>query len=89
MAVGDAVSDHVAASTDAQPASGVEWKVSEVSGANTNLPQYKDGVATVNIVESSTAVVSGKRIHALLTNANYIGTIASNTIFFSGLQTNA
>lgn len=83
------MSTHLLASTDFQPAAGVEDVLNHVQGGNTNLPQFKDGVSVINILESSTAVVNAKDMRVYLTNDSFMGTIAGNTMWIHGVQTNA
>lgn len=89
MVVGDSVSLHLAASTDLQPAAGVEDCINHVQGSNANLAQFKDGAATINILEWPNTVTSAKDIRIYITNGSFIGTIAAGPGWVHGVQVNA
>lgn len=89
MAIGDAISLHLAASTDLQPAAGVEDVINHVQGSNANLAQFKDGAATINILEWPNTITSAKDIRIWITNDSFIGTIAAGPGWVHGVQENS
>lgn len=89
MAIGDAVALLLGASTDFQPAAGVEDVINHVQGGNLNLAQWKDGAAVQNISEWSSAIVDSKDIRGYITNSLFLGTIAGSTGCVQGVQVNA
>ena len=89
MVVGDSISLFVASSTDFQPAAGVEDVLNHIQGDNNNLPQFKDGVNSINIIETALTVTEGKDVRIYVTNDSFIGTIAVNNIWIHGVQVNS
>jgi len=86
MAIGDVVSEHIATSTDFQPAAGVECVITLMMSSNTTALQATDGTAVKNIQESITTQVISKLLKLFITNTNYITVPAGPVGFYSGVQ---